>query len=92
MPSNYSENHNQSFGSNGNEDTSEAAALLPSSSNAKASSEKGGNYQGFNTSLDQDINTIGIPNVSNICNELTVQIKVVLLEFRKYSYKHFFGI
>jgi hypothetical protein len=81
MPSNYSENHNQTFGSNGDEVTSEAAALLPNTSNAIRSSEKGGNYQGFNISLDQDINTIGIPNVSDICNQLTVQSNLALSEF-----------
>ena len=61
MPSNYSENHNQTFGSNGDDDTSEAASLIPISSNPH---ERNGNYRGFNGSLDLDINTIGLQNVS----------------------------
>ena len=66
MPSNYSESHNQTFGSNGDEDTSEGAALLPNKSVSSRKSEKSGNYQGFHSSLDQDINTIGVQNVSKI--------------------------
>ena len=61
MPSNYSENHNQTFGSNGDDDTSEAASLIPNGSNPN---ERNGNYRGFNGSLDLDINTIGLQNVS----------------------------
>ena len=64
MPSNYSENHNQTFGSNGDDDTSEAASLLPNGSNPNRNSERNGNYQGFSGSLDQDINSIGLQNVS----------------------------
>ena len=62
MPSNNCENYNKCPGSDKDNDTSsEATALLLNNSlTNSANNDQQGNYQGYNGSLDRDIDALGI--------------------------------
>ena len=62
MPSNNCENYNKCPGSDKDNDTSsEATALLLNNSlSSSANNDQQGNYQGYNGSLDRDIDALGI--------------------------------
>ena len=62
MPSNNCENYNKCPGSDKDNDTSsEATALLLNNSlTSSANNDQQGNYQGYNGSLERDIDALGI--------------------------------
>ena len=62
MPSNNCENYNKCPGSDKDNDTSsEATALLLNNSlTNSANNDQQGNYQGYNGSLDRDMDALGI--------------------------------
>ena len=82
MPSNNCENYNKCPGGDKDNDTSsEATALLLNNSlSSNANNDQQGNYQGYNGSLDRDMDALGIvesseavggvTNISNVNNGL----------------------
>ena len=60
MPSIKNNSHKENTGVNGDCKTSETTALLLSRSSTIDNSDQVGNYLGFNASLDEDIDAIGM--------------------------------
>ena len=61
MPSNYCDNYNKTAAGNKDEDTSDTAALLLNNSmTTNGTNGHQGHYQGFNETLDLDIDALGI--------------------------------
>ena len=55
-----SKNHNTTIENHPGDDSNEATALLLNNSSTNSNVDEIGNYQGFNGSLDQDIEVLGI--------------------------------
>ena len=74
MPSNNCENYNKCPGSDKDNDTSsEATALLLNNSlTNSANNDQQGNYQGYNGSLDRDIDALGIVESSEAVGGATI--------------------
>ena len=60
MPSNYCDNYNKTAAGDKDEDTSDTAALLLNNSVTNSTNGHQGHYQGFNETLDLDIDALGI--------------------------------
>ena len=73
MPSNNFENYNKCPGSDKDNDTSsEATALLLNNSlTSSANNDQQGNYQGYNGSLERDIDALGIVESSEAVSGAT---------------------
>ena len=55
-----SKNHNTKIENNRGDDSNEATALLLNNCSINSNAEEVGNYQGFNGSLDEDIEVLGV--------------------------------